>query len=239
MSDSTALVTGASSGIGREIARQLAAAGLTVYVGSRTVERGQRAVEGIAGDARLLVLDVTDAASVADASAQVADLDVLVNNAGIMVDGRAAPEADVESFRRTYDTNVFGVVEVTNAFLPALRRSAHPRIVNVSSGTGSLAWSTEPNPQFAYETGGSGAAYRSSKAALNALTVFYAQALASQGFKVNALAPGLRATNLNVRAAASDGDPAEAAAAAVRLALLPDDGPNGNLFSWDGSVAPW
>lgn len=239
MSDSTALVTGASSGIGREIARQLAAAGLTVYVGSRTVERGQRAVAGIAGDARLLVLDVTDAASVADASAQVADLDVLVNNAGIMVDGRAAPEADVESFRRTYDTNVFGVVEVTNAFLAALRRSAHPRIVNVSSGTGSLAWSTEPNPQFAYETGGSGAAYRSSKAALNALTVFYAQALASQGFKVNALAPGLRATNLNARAAASDGDPAEAAAAAVRLALLPDDGPNGNLFSWDGSIAPW
>jgi NAD(P)-dependent dehydrogenase (short-subunit alcohol dehydrogenase family) len=239
MSDSTALVTGASSGIGREIARQLAAAGLTVYVGSRTLERGQRAVEEIAGDARLLVLDVTDAASVADASTQVADLDVLVNNAGIMVDGRAAPEADVDSFRRTYDTNVFGVLEVTNAFLPALRRSAHPRIVNVSSGTGSLAWSTGPNPQFAYETGGSGAAYRSSKAALNALTVFYAQALASQGFKVNALAPGLRATNLNARAAASDGDPAEAAAAAVRLALLPDDGPNGNLFSWDGSIAPW
>jgi NAD(P)-dependent dehydrogenase (short-subunit alcohol dehydrogenase family) len=237
--NSTALVTGANSGIGKEIARQLAAAGLTVYVGSRTIERGQRAVDEIAGNARLLVVDVTDAASVAAAAAQVDDLDVLVNNAGVMIDGRAAPEADVESFRRTYETNVFGVVAVTNAFLPALRRSAHPRIVNVSSGTGSLGWSTGPNPQFAHETGGTGAAYRSSKTALNALTVYYAQALVSEGFKVNALAPGLRATNLNARAAASGGDPAEAAAGAVRLALLPDDGPTGQSFSWDGTIAPW
>jgi NAD(P)-dependent dehydrogenase (short-subunit alcohol dehydrogenase family) len=239
MSNSTALVTGASSGIGKEIARQLASAGLSVYVGSRTVERGQRAVDEIAGNARLIVIDVTDAASVADAAEQVADLDVLVNNAGVMIDGRTAAEADVDSFRRTYETNVFGVVAVTNAFLPALRRSAHPRIVNISSGTGSLGWSTGPNPQFAHETGGTGAAYRSSKTALNALTVHYAQALASVGFKVNALAPGLRATNLNTRAAASSGDPAEAAAGAVRLALLPDDGPTGEFFSWDGTTAPW
>jgi NAD(P)-dependent dehydrogenase (short-subunit alcohol dehydrogenase family) len=210
-----------------------------VYVGSRTIERGQHAVDEIAGNARLLVIDVTDAASVADAAAQVEDLDVLVNNAGVMIDGRAAPEADVDSFRRTYETNVFGVVAVTNAFLPALRRSAHPRIVNVSSGTGSLGWSTGPNPQFAHQTGGNGAAYRSSKTALNALTVYYAQALASDGFKVNALAPGLRATRLNARAAASGGDPAEAAAGAVRLALLPDDGPTGEFFSWDGTSAPW
>jgi NAD(P)-dependent dehydrogenase (short-subunit alcohol dehydrogenase family) len=128
---------------------------------------------------------------------------------------------------------VFGVLAVTNAFLPALRRSGHPRIVNVSSGTGSLAWSTDGH--FPY--GGTGAAYRSSKAALNALTVFYAQSLA--GFKVNALAPGLRRTDLNERAAAADGDPAEAAAGAVRLALLPDDGPTGEFVSWDGSPAPW
>jgi NAD(P)-dependent dehydrogenase (short-subunit alcohol dehydrogenase family) len=239
MTNSTALVTGANTGIGEEIARQLAAAGLTVYVGSRTIERGRRAVEEIAGNARLLVVDVTDAASVADAAAQVQDLDVLVNNAGVMIDGRAATDADVDSFRRTYETNVFGVVAVTNAFLPALRRSAHPRIVNVSSGTGSLAWSTGPNPQFPHETGGTGAAYRSSKTALNALTVYYAQALASGGFKVNALAPGLRATDLNARAAASGGDPAEAATGAVRLALLPDDGPTGEFFSWDGTTAPW
>jgi NAD(P)-dependent dehydrogenase (short-subunit alcohol dehydrogenase family) len=239
MTNSTALVTGASGGIGKEIARQLAAAGLTVYVGSRRIERGRRAVDEIAGSVRLLVVDVTDAASVADAAAQVEDLDVLVNNAGVMIDGSAATEADVDSFRRTYETNVFGVVAVTNAFLPALRRSARPRIVNVSSGTGSLGWSTGPNPQFAHETGGTGAAYRSSKTALNALTAYYAQALAAEGFKVNALAPGLRATNLNARAAASGGDPAEAAAGAVRLALLPDDGPTGEFFSWDGTTAPW
>jgi NAD(P)-dependent dehydrogenase (short-subunit alcohol dehydrogenase family) len=217
----------------------LAAAGLTVYVGSRTSERGQGAVDEIGANARLLVLDVTDTASIVDAAKQIQDLDVLVNNAGVMIDGNRATDADIDSFRRTYETNVFGVVAVTNAFLPALRHSRHPRIVNVSSGTGSLGWSTGPNPQFPYETEGSGAAYRSSKTALNALTVFYAQALASEGFKINALAPGLRATNLNARAAASSGDPAEAAAGAVRLALLPDDGPTGGFFSWDGSLAPW
>jgi len=124
---------------------------------------------------------------------------------------------------------------------PALRRSAHPRIINVSSGTGSLTWSTGPNPQFDYEAAGtgSGGAYRSSKTALNAVTVFYAQALAKEGIKVNAIAPGLRATNLNAQAARAGGDPAEAAAGVIRLALLADDGPTGQLFSWDGTLAPW
>jgi NAD(P)-dependent dehydrogenase (short-subunit alcohol dehydrogenase family) len=239
MTKASALITGASGGIGREIARQLAAAGLTVHVGSRDPERGRNAASEIGGGARLIVLDVTDGSSIADAAGQIQDLDILVNNAGIMVDGTTAPEADADSFRRTYETNVFGVVAVTNAFLPALRRSAHPRIVNVSSGTGSLAWSTGPNPQFPHQTGGTGAAYRSSKTALNALTVYYAQALAADGFKVNALAPGLRATNLNARAASSGGDPAEAAAGAVWLAMLPDDGPTGQFFSWDGTIVPW
>jgi NAD(P)-dependent dehydrogenase (short-subunit alcohol dehydrogenase family) len=235
----TALVTGANNGIGKEIARQLITAGFTVYVGSRRTEAGLQAVDEIGGDARLLAVDVTNAASIAAAAAQIDGLDVLVNNAGIMVDGNPPTEADVDSFRATYETNVFGVVAVTNAFLPALRRSVRPRIVNISSGTGSLGWSTGPNPQFAFETGGSGAAYRSSKTALNALTVYYSQALAADGFKVNALAPGLRATDLNARAAASGGDPVEAAAGAVRLALLGQDGPTGKLFSWDGTIAPW
>ena len=124
---------------------------------------------------------------------------------------------------------------MTNAFLPALRRSAHPRIVNISSGTGSLAWAT--GPQFPHR--GTFAAYRSSKAALNALTIYYAHALADEGIKVNALAPGLHRTDLNTTSAASDGDPAEAAAGAVRLALLPDNGPSGEFFSWDGTPVPW
>lgn len=237
MDASAALVTGANKGIGKEIARQLAGAGLTVYVGSRNAERGQRAVDEIGGDARLLVLDVTDPQSVADAAAGVASLDILVNNAGISLDMNPVTETDIDSFRRTYEANVFGVVAVTNAFLPALRRSARPRIVNISSGTGSLTWSTGPQAQF--PATGRLAAYRSSKTALNALTVFYAQALAADGFKVNTLAPGLRRTDLNVTAAASGGDPAEAAAGAVRLALLPDDGPTGQFLSWDGSPVPW
>ena len=235
-----ALVTGANGGIGKEIARQMLNWGMTVYVGSRDMGRGQVAVDELGAGARLLVLDVTDANSVAAAAEQVAELDILVNNAGISDFGQPPTETEVHTFRRVYETNVFGVVAVTNAFLPALRRSAHPRIVNVSSGTGSLAWSTGPNPQFEYRMGGAGAAYRSSKAALNALTMYYAQALAAHGsFKVNALAPGLRATNLNSRAAEHGGDPAEAAAQAVRLSLLPADGPTGGFFSWDGTVAAW
>ncbi|MFL6054313.1 MAG: SDR family oxidoreductase [Actinoallomurus sp.] len=235
MDNSIALVTGATKGIGKEIARLLAGAGLTVYVGSRDAARGQRAVEEIGGDARLLVLDVTDAASIADAARQVDTLDILVNNAGISGDDKTPDREDLDTFRRIYETNVFGVVAVTNAFLPALRRSAHPRIVNISSGTGSLTWST--GPQFPHR--GTYAAYRSSKTALNALTVYYAHTLAGDGIKVNALAPGLRRTDLNATAAASDGDPAEAAAGAVRLALLPDDGPSGEFLSWDGTPAPW
>jgi len=236
MNTFTALVTGANKGIGKEIARQLAAAGHTVHVGARDAGRGRRAAEEIGGDARLLVLDVTDPDSITAAAQQVGNLDILVNNAGIMLDGATPADADVDSFRRTYETNVFGVLAVTNAFLPALRRSEHPRIVNVSSGTGSLTWSSGPEAQF--PTGG-GAAYRSSKTALNALTVFYARVLAADRFKVNALAPGLRRTDLNERAASSDGDPAEAAAGAVRLALLPDDGPTGEFLSWDLTPAPW
>lgn len=238
MNNRTALVTGANKGIGRQIAGQLAAEGFTVHVGSRDAGRGQRVVEELGGDARLLVLDVTDPESVAGAAAQVDRLDVLVNNAGISVSLAPAADSDVEEFRRTYETNVFGVVAVTNAFLPALRRSEHPRIVNISSGTGSLTWSTTPNPQFPHGSGGA-AAYRSSKAALNALTVFYAQTLSGEGFKVNALAPGLRATDLTPGAAAAGRDPAEAAREAVRLALLPDDGPTGGFFSWDGTPVPW
>lgn len=237
MNSSIALVTGANKGIGREIARQLVAAGFTVHVGSRDAERGRRTVDEIGIGARPLTLDVTDGASVSAAAQQVEDLDVLVNNAGVGADDRPAPEADVDGFRRTYETNLFGPVAVTNAFLPALRRSARPRVVNVSSGTGSLTWSTGPEARF--PEAGWAAAYRSSKTALNALTVFYAQALVDEGFKVNALAPGLRATDLNPRAAASDGDPAEAARGAVRLALLPDDGPTGEFHSWDGTAVPW
>ncbi|MFE9387095.1 SDR family oxidoreductase [Streptomyces sp. NPDC007025] len=238
MNARTALVTGANKGIGKDIARLLAAEGFTVYVGSRDPARGKRAVAELGTGARPLVLDVTDPDGIERAAARLDRLDVLVNNAGISPSLAPPAECGIEEYRRTFETNVFGVAAVTNAFLPALRRSPHPRIVNVSSGTASLTWSTSPNPQFAPGTGGA-AAYRSSKAALNALTVLYAQTLAEDGFKVNALAPGLRATDLNPQAAAAGGDPAEAAQGALHLALLPDDGPTGGFFSWDGTPVPW
>ncbi|MER7281904.1 SDR family NAD(P)-dependent oxidoreductase [Dactylosporangium sp. NPDC000244] len=236
MNFSTALVTGANKGIGRHIAQQLAEAGLTVYVGSRDRARGDEAAARIGGGARAIQLDVTDRDSIDAAAAAVPELDILVNNAGILVDGAAPPDATIEAFRATYETNLFAVLAVTNAFLPALRRAEHPRIVNISSGTGSLHWSS-PGPEQQFDNAGGGAAYRSSKTALNALTLFYAQALPE--FRVNALAPGLRRTDLNARAATADGDPAEAAAAAVRLATLPDDGPTGLFHQYDGTIAPW
>jgi NAD(P)-dependent dehydrogenase (short-subunit alcohol dehydrogenase family) len=234
-------VTGANTGIGFHIARQLAEAGLTVYVGSRDAERGQAAVDEIGERARLLVLDVTDAASISAAVGAVDALDILVNNAGIGDDLRSAPETEPDSFRRIFETNVVGVVAVTNAFLPLLRSSAEARIVNISSGTGSLTRASGGGGRagsLAASKGGA-AAYRSSKTALNALTVFYAQALADDGIKVNSLAPGLRATGLNAMASASDADPAEGAAGAVWLAMLPEDGPTGGFFSFDGSTIPW
>ena len=239
MNSPIVLVTGATGGIGYHTARQLTAEGWRVLVGARDARKGARVAAELGAEA--VSLDVTRSDSIAAAVAQVPHLDALINNAGISLDiDSLISDTDIDVFRRTYETNVFGVVAVTNAFIPALRRSQRGRIVNVSSGTGSLAWSTGPNPQFDYRaaSSGAGAAYRSSKTALNAITLFYADALAGDRIKVNALAPGLRATQLNPRAAAG-GDPAEAAEAIVRLAQLPDDGPSGKLFSWDGSIAPW
>jgi NAD(P)-dependent dehydrogenase (short-subunit alcohol dehydrogenase family) len=233
-----ALVTGANSGIGFAIAQQLLAQGITVWVGARDPERGQRATTMLGTGAYAVQLDVTDADSIAAAAAHIGELDILVNNAGINSGGEDIVGTTLEQLHRAYETNVFGVIAVTQAFVPALRRSAHPRVVNVSSGTGSLEWSSGPNPQFDWERArGGGLAYRSSKTALNAVTLLTAQALGTQ-FKVNALAPGLRATNL-IPGMTVGGDPAEAAAGAVRLALLPDDAPTGALWSWDGTRAPW
>jgi NAD(P)-dependent dehydrogenase (short-subunit alcohol dehydrogenase family) len=234
----TALVTGANSGIGFETARQLLQRGVTVWIGARDRGRGQHAVERLGSGARLVVMDVTDPASVAAAAERVGELDILVNNAGVNPGGEDISGTSLEQLRAAYETNVFGLIAVTQAFLPALGRSAHPRIVNISSGTGSLTWNSGPNPQFDWElVQGGGVAYRSSKTAVNAVTMLTAQALGDR-VKVNALAPGLRRTNI-VAGMSAGGDPAEAASGAVRLALVPDDGPTGALWSWDGTRAPW
>jgi NAD(P)-dependent dehydrogenase (short-subunit alcohol dehydrogenase family) len=233
-----ALVTGGNSGIGFEIARQLLDHGVTVWIGARDLDKGERAATELGGAARVVQLDVTDQHSIAAAVEQVGELDILVNNAGVNPGGEDIVGAGLAQLRTAYETNVFGLIAVTQGFLPALRRSAHPRIVNVSSGTGSLTWNSSPNPQFDWErVQGGGLAYRSSKTAVNAVTLLTAQALGDH-VKVNALAPGLRRTNL-LPGMTVGGDPAEAAAGAIRLALLPDDGPTGALWSWDGTRAPW
>jgi NAD(P)-dependent dehydrogenase (short-subunit alcohol dehydrogenase family) len=233
-----AVVTGGNSGIGFQIARQLLDCGVTVWIGARDLARGQRAAEDLGRAVRFVHVDVTDGLSIAAAVDEVGELDILINNAGVNPGGEDITGTGVEQLRAAYETNVFGLVAITQAFLPALQRSSHPRIVNISSGTGSLTWNSSSNPQFDWErVQGSGLAYRSSKTAVNAVTLLTAQAVGKR-FKVNALAPGLRRTNLQPGMSAG-GDPGEAAAGAVRLALLPDDGPTGALWSWDGTRVPW
>ena len=241
-----AIVTGANKGIGFHIARKLGAAGVHVLVGSRDPGRGEKAVaglraEGVAADA--LALDVTSAASIAAAAETVKSrygkLDILVNNAGITSGSAPPSELTLDDLRKTYETNVFGVVATTNAFLPLLRLSSAPRIVNVSSGLGSSAVMGDPASMWREVNV---AAYQSSKSALNALTICYAKELRGTAFKVNAICPGYRATDLageGVNAKNGAADPAGGADIVVRMALIGADGPTGGFFSDDGSIRPW
>lgn len=197
------LITGANKGVGFATARALAVKGLTVLLGARDPGRGTAAVAALAAEgcaARFVQLDVTDPASIA-AAAELIDgaygrLDILVNNAGITRDREyTATEMPIAALREVYETNVFGVVAVTNAMLPLLRRSAAGYIGNVSAGLGTVAFLTDrESPLREYSTLLS---YNSSKAALNAVTIIYATALAEEGITVNALSPGFCATDLN------------------------------------------
>ncbi|MFB4303018.1 SDR family NAD(P)-dependent oxidoreductase [Actinomadura sp. NTSP31] len=233
----TTLITGANKGLGHETARRLIAAGHTVYIGSRDAERGRRAADELG--ARLVVLDVTDDASVeAAAKAIEADggLDVLVNNAGIEarlpdngVPGAAEVTADL--MRTSFETNVFGVVRVTHAFLPLLRKSEGPVIVNVSSGLASLARVTDPaSPAYAYP----GVAYPASKAAVNMITVQFAKAFPEM--RINAVEPGFTKTDLNGRTGTQTVE--EGAEIIVRMARVAPDGPTGGYFDAEGRL-PW
>ncbi|MGW7685760.1 SDR family oxidoreductase [Kribbella sp. NPDC054772] len=243
-----ALVTGGNKGIGREIVRQLGRRGLTVYLAARNAALGSSAAAELVGeglDVRFVQLEVTDAESVTAAAKQVdADsgrLDVLVNNAGIVAEW-GTPVADItaEQVRTAYDVNVFGVVSAINAFVPLLRRSPNARIVNLSSGLGSVNLLSELDGHLATQ---GLLAYSSSKAALNALTLVYASALRVDGIKVNAATPGLVPTDLNTQASVPRGTRTveDGAAVPVALATLPADGPTG-VFRGPESlsdVAPW
>lgn len=247
---SVALVTGANKGIGLQIAKDLAARGLTVVVGSRDLERGETAAEGIEGDAHASQLDVTDQASITAAAERIRNkfgrLDVLVNNAGIahagdpqrtlgeIVRSGRASAATLEEVRAVFETNVFGVIAVTQAMLPLLRASPAARIVNVSSGRGSLTLVADPaetrrRAMF-------GLTYSASKAALNAVTLAFAVDLASTRIKVNAAAPGFTMTDMNHGEGRRSVE--EAAREPVRLALLGKDGPTGTFSDENGPI-PW
>jgi NAD(P)-dependent dehydrogenase (short-subunit alcohol dehydrogenase family) len=235
-----AVVTGANKGIGLEIARQLAREGITVFLGARDETRGRAAAEKLRAeglDARALRLDVTDDRSVAEAASRVEKdagrLDILVNNAAIAIDDGPPSRISGELLRRTYETNVFGVVRVTQAFLPLLRRSDAGRIVNLSSGLGSLALNSDPSWAF---TSVKYLAYNTSKTAVNAITVQFAHELRDTPIKVNAADPGYVATDMNRHQGLRSVE--QGAATPVRLATLPADGPTGGYFNDEGPV-PW
>ena len=229
----TALVTGANKGLGRETARRLLAAGYTVYLGSRDAARGQQAADDLG--AHLLLLDVTDDASVLDAAtrlrAEVGHLDVLVNNAGVVGDAQKVfDQVTAADLVAVYETNVFGTVRVTQAFLPLLQAAKAPVIVNVSSGTGSMYRATDPDSM---ESALTAIAYPSSKAALNMITVQYAKALPSA--RVNAVDPGYTATDATGGRGQGVADGTDAI---IRMAQVSPDGPTGVFVDAAGTV-PW
>ncbi len=230
----TALITGANRGIGFEIAKQLGQQGVKVLVGARDQERGKAAADQLAKegiDANAVILDVTDEKSVKLAAETIGRdygrLDILVNNAGISHDnGRKPSEMPLQAMRETYETNVFGVVNVTNAMLPLLRKSKMGRIVNISSSMGSLTSAADPSSPSAMLNL---LAYDSSKAALNSITLEYAKELRQTPIKINAADPGY---------VFGDRTAADGAKAAVRLATLPNDGPSGT-FQNEIGVTAW
>ncbi|WP_066374258.1 SDR family NAD(P)-dependent oxidoreductase [Herbidospora mongoliensis] len=227
----TALITGANKGIGYETARLLAERGVTVVIGARDSRKGEEAAARLG--ATFVELDVTSPATVKAAAATVEErfgsLDILVNNAGIGEWG--LPSATSATLMRDlYEVNVFGVVEVTNAMLPLLRRSPAARIVMVSSEVGSFASAIDPDgPWFDMNA----LAYQSSKTALNMVTALYAKELAP--IKVNAICPGYCATDLNGFQATRPA--AQGAAVSVSMALLGDDGPSGTFVNEEGTLA--
>lgn len=247
-----ALVTGANQGIGLQIAKDLAAKDFTVLVGSRNLARGIEAAASIGKDARAIQLDVTDRVSIADCAerirAELGRLDVLVQNAaisnvrktqlGLSLQESArinvASKISIDEMRAIWDTNVFGVLAVYQALLPLLRAAPAARIVNVSSGVGSLTRNADP--AFGYRkmfTPG----YSASKTALNAITLAMAIELEGTPIKVNAVSPGFTKTNLNGYEGTETVE--EGAVEAVRMALLGPDGPSGTFTHATLGTLPW
>ena len=242
-----ALITGANRSIGFEAARQLLKKGYYVYLGSRSLENGLEAADKLKAEGltavEAIALDVTNDASVKNARTAIGNktdvLDVLINNAGISGGfPQTAQTASTDTFKEVFDTNLFGVVRTTQAFIDLLKNSAEPRIVNVTSGLGSLTLHTDPTWKY-YAV--KGAIYGPSKAALNMYTITLAYELRDTPFKVNAVDPGYTATDFNHHS--GPGTVEDAADRLVRCATIGADGPTGTFFSDDNNpetgISPW
>jgi NAD(P)-dependent dehydrogenase (short-subunit alcohol dehydrogenase family) len=241
MTGKSVLITGANKSIGFETARQLGKLGYRIWLGSRDSARGSAAVEQLAReglDARILAIDVTRDDSVQAAAARVqtedGKLDVLINNAGVIGGGPTPPsQQPLSDIRHVYETNVFGAMRVTQAFVPLLKAAGSANIVMLSSGLGSLSWLSDPAYQF-YEMNLLG--YNSSKSALNAVTVAFAKELAAFGIKVNSADPGYTATDMNGHSGYRSVE--QAAAGIVWLATLDGSGPTGGVY-FEHDEVPW
>jgi NAD(P)-dependent dehydrogenase (short-subunit alcohol dehydrogenase family) len=246
-----ALITGANQGIGLQVAKDLTRHGFTVLIGSRDLARGEDAASTIDGDARAIQLDVTDDRSILAAEARIRSelgrLDVLVQNAAISNTAKkpgqtveeysrtvTASNLDLAEMRAVWETNVFGVLRVYQAMLPLIRETPGSRIVNVSSGAGSLTVNSDPNfpwrPTF-------GPIYPGSKTALNALTLAMAIELEAEGIPVNAVSPGFTKTNLNAFEGTDTVE--DGAREIVRVAVAGRDEPTGQFTVWEGKTIPW
>ena len=243
MNKKIALITGANKGIGFETARQLGQEGVTVLVGARDAKKGEAAAEKLRREkieAHALTIDVSDAASIRKAANQVESdygrLDILVNNAGVMVDDekKKPSEQSLETWRKTFETNLFGLIVTTQAFLPLLRKSEAGRIVNLSSILGSITFHAKPGSPI-YDSK-SYTSYNVSKSAVNAYTVQLAYELKDTKIKVNAAHPGWVKTEMGGEGATMELD--DGAKTSVALATLGPDGPNGAYIHM-GESLPW
>ncbi|URJ61029.1 SDR family oxidoreductase [Paenibacillus polymyxa] len=235
------LITGGNKGIGFETARQLGNMGYEILIGARSEEKGHEAVTFLETEnikAKTVVLDVTNPSSVLSAVEWIEQeygyLDILINNAGVFFEGNTPPsELELSVLKNTYETNVFGVFSVTKAILPLLKKSSAGRIVNLSSGLGSLTLNSDPTSEF-YNV--NSLAYNSSKTAVNALTVLFAKELRDTPIKINSVCPGFTATDLNGNSGYRTVE--QAASSVVKLATINNDGPTGSFFDENG-VVPW
>ena len=240
-SETIALITGANKGIGLETARQLGRKNITVLIGARDTAKGDEAVatlkaEGIT--AYPVTIDVTDTESIAAAvgkiEAQFGRLDILINNAGVLPDGGIpASEVSDAMWRQTFETNVFGLINTTQAFLPLLRQSDAGRIVNLSSILGSITYAADPTSPIGGGTG-KGAAYAASKSAVNMYTVHLAAELKGTKIKVNTVHPGWVKTDMGGEGAMMEVP--DGANSSVQYATLPENGPTGGYFHFDDEL---